>query len=758
MKWPMVSLVIASALVASVACGGGERDPQEHVRRADDYLRQEQYRPAIVELRTAIQINPALAEARAKLSDAYRAIGEEANALREAVRAADLRPDDAHMQVRAGTLLLSTRSFDDANARAERALALDPTNTEALVLKGSVLAGLRSFDAALSTYEKAIANRPEDEASYIGIGAVELARGKTGEAEKIFRRAIEANPTSIGARIALANLYWNERKLDAAETELRAASQREPQNALVNRALGILYLSTNRAAEAEAPLTAYAKALGTAAGNLTLANYYLNLQRNDDARLVLERAAATPDGFEEATNRLAALDVLESKLADARTKVESVLTKDPRNVDGLVLKAQLLSMDQKYQDALAVIAAALSADSNAAGAHLMAGSVYGALNQTEDAIGAYESALKSPGRDSLQSFEANVKLGGIHYQLGAMDTAATHAQSALRLQPTNANATLLMARIEAARGELGGARNRLAALEKAAPGSAAVAVLRGHIELAAKRPEAAAAAFREGLKREASNLEALAGLTRIDLESGRRTEAVARIDAALQQPMPSAAIYVLAAQTYSAADQTAKAEHALRAAIDRDPNRFDAYNLLGRLYATQKKLPEAIQQFETVLARNPKSVGAATALGMLQEGSGRKAEAEKTYERALAIDSRAAVAANNLAWLLVDSKRDLDRALGLAQTARSRLPNDPNVADTLGWIFVRKQLAAQAIPHLSFAARTAARNPVIHYHLGMAYAGNGDTASARRALQQALAMGQSFPDADAARQALETLK
>jgi Flp pilus assembly protein TadD len=143
---------------------------------------------------------------------------------------------------------------------------------------------------------------------------------------------------------------------------------------------------------------------------------------------------------------------------------------------------------------------------------------------------------------------------------------------------------------------------------------------------------------------------------------------------------------------------------------------------------------------------------------MLQEGSGQKAEAEKTYERALAIDSRAAIAANNLAWLLVDSTRDLDRALGLAQTARSRLPSDPNIADTLGWILVRKQLAAEAIPHLSFAARTATRNPVIHYHLGMAYAGNGDKANARRALQQALAMGQSFPEADAARQALDTLK
>ena len=49
-------------------------------------------------------------------------------------------------------------------------------------------------------------------------------------------------------------------------------------------------------------------------------------------------------------------------------------------------------------------------------------------------------------------------------------------------------------------------------------------------------------------------------------------------------------------------------------------------------------------------------------------------------------------------------------------------------------------------------------NPTVLYHLGLAYQKNGDPANAREALTKALAVSQSFPEAQDAREALQALQ
>jgi tetratricopeptide (TPR) repeat protein len=745
-----------SALLPIVACSE-KQDPQEHVRRGAAFLEQKKYQEAIVEFRTALQLDPKLADARLKLSDAYLGVGDGTKAVNEIVRAADLKPDDAKTQLLAGQWLLQAQQFEDASARADRVLAKDSKNAEALILKGNALAGLGDLNTALTNYEEALTSGPGNDGGYIGIGTVELARGRQSYAETAFQSAAKANPKSAAARLALANLYWSTGKMEAAEKELKAAHDLEPASPIVNRALGVLYMGTKRLPEAEPYLLAFANAEGSTIGKLTLANYYVTLKRNGDARRVLEGAAAAPDGYAEATARLAAIDVLEGKKDEARAKIEKVLSTSPKHINSLVLKARLLAQEQKYEPALAVLDSAQNAEPNAPGVYILAGTIYSTLNRLENAIGAYESVLRSNAKNAMQAFEANFRLGTIYLQSGSTDKAMTYAQSALQIQPRSANAHLLAARIETARGELNQARTRLMLLEKDFAKSAGVNLLRAQIELATKHPDMAAAAFRRALEIDPSNTEALVGLSRLDVAAGKRSDALARIEGALQRNPASAELHLLAGQLYVLANQQAKAERSWLAAIEHDPNRFEAYTLLGELYLRENRLPEAIKQFETVLARNPKSVSASTAIGVLLQIQGKQAEAEKAYERTLAMDSRAAVAANNLAWLLVDSNRDLDRALGLAQTARQQSPNDADVADTLGWIFVKKQMATSAIPGLESSAKLKSNDPVIHFHLGVAYRLAGKRIDARRSLGRALELSRDFPGSDEARKLMAAL-
>src|SRR5581483_784930 len=127
------------------------------------------------------------------------------------------------------------------------------------------------------------------------------------------------------------------------------------------------------------------------------------------------------------------------------------------------------------------------------------------------------------------------------------------------------------------------------------------------------------------------------------------------------------------------------------------------------------------------------------------------------FERALQIDPEAAVAANNLAWIYAETGENLDVALQLARVAQKRLPGVPEVADTLGYIYYKKNLAPLAISAFTLSAERDPGNATYQYHLGLAYAGAGDTKRAKELLTRALALKADFSGAQEARELLSSL-
>src|SRR5207302_5648431 len=87
----------------------------------------------------------------------------------------------------------------------------------------------------------------------------------------------------------------------------------------------------------------------------------------------------------------------------------------------------------------------------------------------------------------------------------------------------------------------------------------------------------------------------------------------------------------------------------------------------------------------------------ATRLALMLDGVGKHNESKPLYEEVLRIDPNSVAALNNLAYLKAEEGTDLDTALTLAQRARQGAPQDPNIADTLGWIYIKKNLSDDAI-------------------------------------------------------------
>jgi Flp pilus assembly protein TadD len=112
--------------------------------------------------------------------------------------------------------------------------------------------------------------------------------------------------------------------------------------------------------------------------------------------------------------------------------------------------------------------------------------------------------------------------------------------------------------------------------------------------------------------------------------------------------------------------------------------------------------------------------------------------ARKYYEAALRVDPGNAYALNNLAYLIAESNGDLNEALTYAQRAKQKLPNFSEITDTIGWIYLKKNLPDSAIDNFKALVIQAPQNPTFHFHYAMALNQKGDREGARRECNAAL--------------------
>jgi Flp pilus assembly protein TadD len=128
------------------------------------------------------------------------------------------------------------------------------------------------------------------------------------------------------------------------------------------------------------------------------------------------------------------------------------------------------------------------------------------------------------------------------------------------------------------------------------------------------------------------------------------------------------------------------------------------------------------------------------------------------YQQALGINPSLVVAANNLARLHARQNGMMESALRLAQTAVANAPDDPTVNNTLGWIYLQKDLGALAVSSFRVCVEKAPANAVYRYHLGLAYPRTEDPTRAREFLEAALRLNPDFAGVADARKILSTLK
>ncbi len=163
--------------------------------------------------------------------------------------------------------------------------------------------------------------------------------------------------------------------------------------------------------------------------------------------------------------------------------------------------------------------------------------------------------------------------------------------------------------------------------------------------------------------------------------------------------------------------------------------------ILGYAYRALRDPALAAPQFEAAAAAPGARREALLQLAVCLEDLRRESEARSTLETLRQEFPDDPTVANSLGYFLAERGVELPRAETLVRAALARQPENPFYIDSLGWIAFRRGDFPAAFDLLVQAANAAPGQPEILEHLGLTLQALGRIGEAARVLQQALDAG-----------------
>ncbi len=741
-------LTLIVALLSACSRDPGVRK-QKFFESGQRYVEQGKYKEAVVEFSNAIKVDPNYAEAHLQLADAYLQLHDGDRAFRELARTVELQPENYRAQLELTNLLIVNRQLDPAQQKLDALLQKRPEDPAVHNTLSSLFAAQGNIPVAIAEMQKTVALSPDRWEAYLSLALLQSSNNQSEAAESNFKKVIELNPKAMQARLLLGNYYQAHNRFPEAEQQFQAATALDPASAEPRAALARLYLAEGEKAAAE-QLLAQAKhdlSNNPAAYRLLGEFYFLNGEFDKASAEYASLYQQHPEDLQLEKNYIALL-IQTKRFPEARQLDDEILKANPNDDDALVYQAQMQISDGDVNDAAQKLETVVKNSPKNSEGHYALGVAYEKLGYTERAESEWREAL----RLQPNLLDAARALASAAMQQGDANTLDEASSQLIVLQPAAPEGYALRALANINRKHYGEAEADVRRAIATAPSSAFGYVQLGNLKLVQKQYEEAARAYQDALNRNRDSIDALRGLMNTRVAQNRADKAIAAANAQIAKSPANSGFYDLLGTTlFFSKKDLAGAEAAFSKSIGLDQHNSDALFKLCEVQATKGRIDQAIATAKQGVNDNPRNADLYVLLGRFYESKSDSQQAEAAYRSALNLNPQHPLASNNLAKLMLRTGGNLDVALSLAQTARRGMPNSPAVADTLAWINYQKGAYQSAIGLLQEALSLqdkvrAPDNPDIHYHLGMAYAKNGQTALARQQLERALKLNPNSSD------------
>jgi tetratricopeptide (TPR) repeat protein len=779
-----VLCLLLAAVVSLAGCTNPDKSKAEHVAKGEAYLKDSKFQEATLEFRNAIQIDDKLGAAHWGLARAFEGLERYPEMLDELRKTIALDKENLDARIRLGNYYLyGSRNRADIVAEAERlakeVLEKDPKNIEGHILMGSLYFVQQQKDKAFEELNKALQLDTSRIESYLSLAKFHISNQEPEKAEVLYKRAISINANSPLAHTEYGKFLTQQNRQAEAEAELRKAVEVGPTDYNARFVLASYYYVNRQLDKAEESYKALAGLQPEKPeGQAVLADFYWTIGRNDDAIKIYQDIVAKSPDYPQGRYRLAEIMLAKGDTQGATAQLDAAFKKDQHDRQALLIRAGMKTQRGQPDDlksAIEDLKDILRQEPNSKrGLYLMAQANYTLGVGYIDQARAFTSELEKNYPDYLPAKLMQLQLtlaGGKASDYAAAIPLATDLLSrAERTAPDRETppqvlgelrekALLVRGTAQLQLGNRPAARQDYEAAKSIAPRDPVVYNSLALIAFAENKPQDAVSAFEAALSVDATNFDALNGLTTIYSRNKEFDKAQARIDQSLSSYPNMASLHFLKAQVFGYQQNGQMMEAELNKALELDQNYLPAYSALATLYMQSNQQDRAIAQYQKIISLRPENATPYVMIGMLEDQRKNYDAAADNYRKALEKDPNSVIAANNLAWLYasVPGKGNIDEAVRLAQGVVQKNPGVGGFIDTLGWVYYKKGLHAAAVDQLRHAVKineddarkmNSSPSAAYHYHLGMALKGKGDKAEARTELQTAIRLAEKAPFSD----------
>jgi tetratricopeptide (TPR) repeat protein len=609
-------------------------------------------------------------------------------------------------------------------------------------------------DKARSLAREFLKEQPNSAYGHEVLGVAELVTGQWKEAETALMGALKIDPNRLGARLLLGQLYLQTGEPKKAEPQLREAIRVSPTTAVVRRTLAeaLLRLGRPREALSEAQESLRLKNAPDLESQFLLASILNELGRVGEAELQLTDVLKAQPDYTEALLLQGLVKLELRKLDEAEALQKRVTEKEPKSQWGRLGLGVLRRLRAQLAQSRAELEKLAQDKPDWSLAQFE-------LGRTLLALGDLDAALKAFERTEQTSSDANVakvRVGEALLASGDTERALARARSAASSPTAGGPARQLLIKAYAAQGRPEQAEADLKAAVATASDLPAALDL-GNFYLRIRRPKEAIEAFKGVTRVRPDAEERFVGLALAYAALGDKVEALAAANRVVKAQNGSADSQAFLGSIHERLGQPREAEAIYRTLLGRDPVNLEAGRALAALHVRDRRYAEATRLLEDLAKAHPRSPAPVFDLAGVYLQTGKSSQAITAYREALVRGGDDPAVLNNLAYLLGKDAGTRAEAVRLAERAHRMAPASPSAADTLGWLLFLQGDVSRSEKLVAAAAKSDARNPEIHYHLGAVLAKLGKRAAARRELELALRT-PGFSEASEARRILDSLR
>lgn len=731
------SQLLLSLALALLLAACAEESAESHLAKAREYIATGEQNSAILELKSALQKDQNLAEARWLLGSTYLNSGDPASAEKELQRAMWLDWDPEKTLPAYALALTSTGKYaealklsaegltsssqasiyisqalakiglgenQDAGELLDKALEITPDDSRALLAKAELKARMGDLENANAAIDAVLEREPRSAGAWLAKAELKGVSGDKAAAAKAYDKVLELEPNSLTALRSRALLGLDDGDLKTARQNASRLLKALPKDPAGNLVMGVIDIQDGRYEQAIKRLT-LAEPIGKDYPMLAyfFGSAHLSNGNIEQAAAFASKFYAQVPGSIRGRKLLATVRLREENYAAVEELLRPVVKERPDEVITLKFMAHALLRQGKTDEGIKLLERIAQLEPDSAEAQVSLGAGLLLEGRADDAAQHITAALEL----DPQFRQGDMLLVLSHVQRGDFDAALQAARNFAERNPEAAMPRNLIAWVHARAGDLDASRSAYESVMQIDAGDPGANHALAQFDLAQDKLDAAAARYNSILAKYPENLPAQLQLASIDARRGDASAVTARLEKAIEDHPKTLEPRLMLARHYLSEGRPDKVSTTFLGLQDAQRQQPQVLQLVALAQLAEKEHSQALFTLEQLSASDPTSADAHYLKAMAAAGNGDVDMAERELDRALELQPAFHAARLARAKMLLQLGRDESFKEDLAVLMREV----PENADVFLLQASAAARAGDATTALAFAQRAYAALP-----------------------------------------------